>query len=74
MGRQKNLKSVFFVTSEKTKEGLRIFADVMMDIQKGGRCWFEFGQSARRDRHEISHTADFDQRCSFAVALENCSA
>jgi ABC-type sugar transport system substrate-binding protein len=25
-------------------------------------------------RHAAAHTADFDQRCSFAVALENCSS
>ena len=74
MSCQQNLKSILLVTREKTEKGLRIFANVMMDIQKRGLCRFELGQSARCHRHQIPNSTDFEQRGSFAMAFKNCSS
>ena len=74
MGRDQNLKATPLVSVKKTIKCLRIFTNMMLNLNKSGRCRFKFTESSWRHMHQISDAVGLNQHCRFSRSFENYSA
>ena len=73
MRANEHLKRGPILASQKSKQGLRVFADVMVHINKHVGTRLEFGQCARCDGDKITDPACLEQHLAVGAALEHCA-